>query len=222
MHLFASLLLLVEAALGGGAPVDSVPAPLSAQVAGAVAHLWGDDSARVRLQWMALPPAAEFPARTDVRLMGRGDRGWFSAVFSHDGKPLFALRVHAGALDTGFVAARAVSQGAALTADDLRSNVAVRWGPPLNAAERPTLGWIARHPLVAGEAITSGTVAPPLLVHVGDTVHLEWRRGAVVIAMDGTALGSGTAGQPVRVRITQRSEEKSGTIVGPDLVRLDS
>src|SRR5262249_36362347 len=159
----------------------------------------GEDSSRVRLQWMALPPAAEFPHGTDVKLMGRGDRGWFSAVFSNDGKPLFALRVHAGALDTGYVAARAVTQGSALTADDLRPTVAVRWGPPLNPADRPTLGWVARHPLVVGESITNGTVAPPMLVHVGDAVRLEWRRNGVVIAMDGTALGSGTVGQPVRV-----------------------
>jgi flagella basal body P-ring formation protein FlgA len=202
---------------------STVPVTLAAQVTGAIAHQWGDDSSRLQLTWGMVPGAAGFPPKTEVRVLGRGDGGWFTAVFTPPGSLPFAVRVRAGAQDSVTVAARTLDAGRELGAGDLQMASRTRWGPPADAATpRVSPGWITRRLVMTGADLNAGNVAPPPLVRVGDQVRLEWRRGAVLITLDGTALDAGGAGQTVRVRVGQNPGSKNGIVLSSDLVRLDS
>jgi flagella basal body P-ring formation protein FlgA len=89
----------------------------------------------------------------------------------------------------------------------------------LTVAARPLT---ANTTLAAGEPLTASTALPPQMVKAGDAVHLEWRRSGIVVGLEGVALGSGALGQTVRVRLPERGGQRSGRVVGPDAVRLDS
>lgn len=200
----------------------SVPAPLAAAVGGAIADRWAVDSVRVRLEWGSVPGAAALSAATPFQLVGKGDDGWFVALFGPAAGSPVAIRLHAGVLDSVSVAARALGTGVELAATDLRRDARVRWGAPTAPAAASLEGWVTRRPLAKGDAISEANAAPPQVVHSGDAVRLEWRRGGVIVALDGVALGSAAMGQTVRVRIAERGGQRSGRVTGPNAVRLDS
>ena len=211
--------------------VDSgpaVPELLTERVAAAIAHQWGDDPEALTLVWGRVPRSATFPRTTDVRVLGRGEGGWFVAVFTPAPQAAaFAVRVRAGGRDSSIVATRTIDAGHALTAQDLRAEPRTRWGPPGDAtASHITAGWVTRRTLMVGAEVLLGSVSPPPLVHAGDAVRLEWRRGAVLITLEGTALDAGGAGETVRVRLGpsrgSAAESKSGTVLATGLVRLES
>jgi len=200
-----------------------IPGALAQRVAAAIANQWGDDASALQLVWGRVSRSATFPAATDVRLVGRGDGGWFVAVFSPGSTGPFAVRVRAGGRDSAIVAARTVEAGHVLSAEDLRIVPRTRWGPPAEAATpHVTAGWVAKRVLMVGAEVPEGSVMPPPLVHPGDAVVVEWRRGAVLITLEGTALDAGGAGQTVRVRIGQNRGAKNGTVLATGIVRLDS
>jgi flagella basal body P-ring formation protein FlgA len=220
----AGLLTLAGAALAQApvAPSDTIPPRLVQRVVADIAQQWGGDTNGLRLVWGHVPHAATFPPKTGVRLVGRGDGGWFVAVFDPGSTGPFAVRVRAGAPDSTLVAARTVETGRTLTAEDLREVPRIRWGPPFDPTTPAIgVGWVTRHPLMAGGEVTSGSVTPPPLVHAGDPVRLEWQRGAVLITLDGTALEAGAAGQMIRVRVGQNRGDKSGTVLATGIVRLE-
>jgi flagella basal body P-ring formation protein FlgA len=209
------------------APADNasptIPPALSRQVAAAIAHQWGDDSASLQLVWSRVPHAAAFPPSTDVHVVGRGDGGWFVAVFTPGSAGPFAIRVRAGGADSAIVATRTIEAGRTLAVDDLRVVSRTRWGPPGDASSpRVAAGWVTKHVVMAGTDVTDASATPPPLVHAGDPVRLEWRRGAVLITLDGTAIDAGGAGQTVRVHVGQNRGAKSGTVLATGIVRLDS
>jgi flagellar basal body P-ring formation protein FlgA len=212
-----------SSALPAPAPATpAIPARLVQRVVADIAQQWGADTAGLELVWGHVPLAGTFPPKTDVRVVGRGDGGWFVAVFDPGSTGPFAVRVRAGARDSALVAARMVESGRTLTAEDLRVVPRIRWGPPSDPATPAIgVGWVTRYPLMAGVAVTSGSVSPPPLVHAGDPVRLEWQRGAVLITLDGTALQAGAAGQTIRVRVGQNRGDKSGTVLATGIVRLD-
>jgi flagella basal body P-ring formation protein FlgA len=226
MRSFASAiaLLLLAVPLGWAqAPRrPEVPAELAARVAGEVARLWGDDSAAVRLEWGALPPGASFPAGTRFRILGRGESGWLGVVFERPGAGGFAARLHAGADDSAAVAARAIRAGEQLAEADLRVEQRPRWGPPTRGQARAGAGWIARRALAPGDVLSASAAEPAPLVHAGETVQLEWRRGAVIVGLEGIALNSAGLGQPIRVRLTTGGAARNGIVAGPGFARLDS
>jgi flagellar basal body P-ring formation protein FlgA len=200
----------------------TVPARLVQRVAADIAQQWGTDTAGLELVWGHVPRAGTFPPKTDVRMVGRGDGGWFVAVFDPGSTGPFAVRVRAGARDSALVAARTVETGRTLTTEDLREVPRMRWGPPSDpVTPRIGVGWVTRQPLMAGAEVTSGSVTPPPLVRAGDPVRLEWQRGAVLITLDGTALQAGAAGQSIRVRVSQNRGDRSGTVLATGVVRLD-
>jgi len=53
-------------------------------------------------------------------------------------------------------------------------------------------------------------------------VRLEWRRGTVLITLDGVVLDAGSLGQTVRVRVGQNRGAKTGTVLATGTVRLES
>lgn len=200
----------------------TVPAPLAAAVGGAIASRWSVDSSRIRLEWGSVPGAASLSAGMPFHLLGKGDDGWFVALFEPVAGSPVAIRVRAGALDSVSVATRALGSDVELAASDLRRDARVRWGSPATNGATPAEGWRTRRPLAAGEAFTAATAAPPQVVRAGDAVRLEWSRGGVLVALDGIALGSAALGQIVRVRIAERGGQRSGRVTGPNAVRLDS
>jgi flagella basal body P-ring formation protein FlgA len=201
----------------------AIPASLAHQVTGTIARQWNEDSTQLQLEWGRVPSTATFPATTDIHLVGRGDGGWFVVVFTPGAASPFAVRVRAGAPDSVLLAARTIEAGRPLAAEDLHPLPRIRWGPPADpTTARIGVGWVTRHALMAGTEVTDGSVMPPPLVHVGDPVRLEWRRGAVLITLDGTSLDAGGAGQTVRVHVGQNRGAKSGTVLATGTVRLDS
>jgi flagellar basal body P-ring formation protein FlgA len=213
------------AAVTAAATVSSpaIPRRFVQRVALDIARQWGDDTAALQLTWGRVPGTATFPTQTDVRLVGRGDGGWFVAVFDPGAGGLFAVRLRAGARDSTLIASRTVEPGRVLSADDVRTVPHTRWGPPLQASGfHVGAGWVTRHMLMAGAEVTESSVVPPPLVHAGDPIRLEWRRGTVLITLDGTALDAGGAGQTVRVRVGQNRGAKNGTVLATGIVRLDS
>jgi flagella basal body P-ring formation protein FlgA len=227
----AGVLLLVVAGPAAGQAAASRQAPprpatppvwAVQAVAGLVAGQWGADSSAIRLEWGVLPAGAAFPAGTTARLLGRADGAWLGVAFAPPSGQPFAVRVHAGALDTVSVAARPVATGVTLAPEDVRSEEQVRWGPPTSApGVRASAGWIARRPLLPGDVITGPAAAPAPVVKPGDAVQLEWRRGRVIVGLAGTALGTAGVGQLVRVRLEGRPGQKNGVVTGPGTVRLD-
>ena len=203
---------------GGGA----VPPALAGVVTAGFAKEWSTDSAAIRLEWGAVPGAAVLGPATPFRLMGKGTDGWYVAVFEPRLASPVAVRVRAGRLDTVTVAARPLAVSAVLTAADLRREARIAWGMPAPGGNEPGEGWVTRRPLVAGEAVTAANAVPPQLVKAGEAVQLEWQRGGVVVGLGGVALGSGALGETVRVRLAERGGQRTGRIVGPNAVRLDS
>ena len=218
----AGLALLGAAAVAHAAETR-VPEALAARVAAEIARRWDVDSADVSLAWgrfgAPLPsdPAAPF------RLAGAGTDGWFVAVFAPSSSRPAAVRVRAGAVERVMVATRALRAGSRLEAADLRAETRAAWGQPARGGggTLPAPGWQVRRSVGAGEVLAAPAVAPAPCVLAGQPVRVEWTRGAVHIALEGTALQNAVEGDPVRVRLRDRREPVTGVAAGPSLVRLD-
>ena len=109
----AGLLTLAGAALAQApaAPSGAIPPRLVQRVVADIAQQWAGDTVGLQLVWGHVPHAAMFPPKTGVRIVGRGDGGWFVAVFDPGSTGPFAVRVRAGAPDSTLVAARTVETG---------------------------------------------------------------------------------------------------------------
>jgi flagella basal body P-ring formation protein FlgA len=214
--------LLLAIGLGVPGPAPAVPPALATRVAAAVAGVWVVDTASLRLEWGAVQHAEDLSASTPFRLVGRGSDGWFAVVFSPDAAHPSAARLHAGIVDSVLVMARALGAGDTLAADAVRGEERVRWGMPARVQRQsPAIGWIARRPLAVGDLVTASTVEPPPAVHAGQTVRLEWVRGDVIVALDGTALNDAALGEPVHARIAGRTGQRSGVAGTNGTVRMD-
>ncbi len=230
MTSFARLTLLVLGAIGLWAPAASgqdsaktaLPEPLTAAVAGAVARAWSADSAAVRLEWGAVPAAAALTATTPFRLVGRGDHGTYVVLFEPAASSSAAVRVRAGVVDTMPVATRAIPKDVTIAAADIERRSSVRWGAPSRESAVSVEGWVTRRPVAAGEAIDAGNAAPPAIIRAGDSVQLEWSRGAVTVALEGVAMNAAGMGEPVKVRLPNRGGQRSGRVTGPGAARIGS
>ncbi len=219
----AGLLLLLASPCAAQAhrPEAQVPGRLAAAVAGAAARQWVVDSARVRLEWGVVPTAAALSDSTPFSLSGKGADGWMIAVFTPATGSPAAVRVRVGLLDSVTVAVRSIARGATLAAGDSRRDERVRWGVPAPELV-PGEGWVTRRPLAAGDEITPSSATAPQVIKSGDQVRVEWRRGAVTVALDGVAMGSGALGESVSVRLAERGGQRRGKVMGPGSVRLES
>jgi flagellar basal body P-ring formation protein FlgA len=215
------LLLASPCAAQAHRPEAQVPARLAAAVAGAAARQWVADSAKVRLEWGVIPAAAALSDSTPFSLTGKGADGWLIALFTPAKASPAAVRVRVGLLDSVTVAARPIARGATLAAADTRHEERVRWGVP--ALEMmPGEGWVTRRPLAAGDEITPSSATAPQVIKSGDQVRVEWQSGAVTVALDGVAMGSGSLGEMVSVRLAERKGQRRGKVMGPGSVRLES
>jgi flagella basal body P-ring formation protein FlgA len=218
MSSFARLALVVLLA----APVAAqVPAPLRLRVQREVARTWGTDTAGLVLRFGSGAPADRGDS-TVIRLLGRGDGGWFAVTFEAAGHPPAALRLRAGTATERIVASRPLRVGARLAEGDLRSEPTVRWGPPDESPTvTPTVGWVVRRVLAAGDPMDPSRVSAPPAVTSGDPMRLWWREGSVAVALEGTALNDAPVGGRVRVRTSQRARVLVGTVSAAGEARMN-
>jgi flagella basal body P-ring formation protein FlgA len=219
MRCSASLLALLSLFATGPA-VGQAPAAdgdVSALIADAIAARWGVDAALVALDW----DTARAPAGVrSFRLSGSGaDGAWLVTFETADAARAFVVR--AGMRVDEAVAAHDLERGLVLEPSDMDHRNAVRWGPPVRDAAMPVPGWETQRRIRAGEPLRPPAVEPPLAVHAGDAVHMEFVRGAVSVTTMAQAAGSARVGETVFIR-TETGRRLSGTVVAPGRVRVGS
>ena len=218
----ALLGLLVAAAGARAQEPGAAPPGVAARVDSAVAARWGVAPDRVRLEWGPRVFPAVVGESTAVRLLGRGDGGWFAVWFDTPGHPRLAARVRAGTLDTMAVAAHPLAMGAVLSDSDIALTTRVRWGPPEAGGSRPAAGWLLHWPVAAGSPLDPPVATAPPLVAAGARVRLFYANRTVTLALEGVALQDGRLGQRILVRPDGGARSLWGTVDGPGVVRLAS
>ena len=126
-----------------------------------------------------------------------------------------ALRADGQAPPAGLHAVHDLARGAVLTLDDIDTGST----PASNA--RALVGWITRRVIHQGEALKAPAVAPAPMVQAGATVTIEAGAGGVNASRSGVAIGNGTLGEHVRVRV-DAYRIVTAIITGPATVRLPS
>ena len=218
MSSFARLALV---ALLASPAAGQVPAPLHDRVRREVARTWGTDTAGLVLRFGGGAPVDRGDS-TVIRLLGRGDGGWFAVTFEAAGHPATALRLRAGKAAERIVASRPLRVGARLAEGDLRTEPVVQWGPPdQSSAAGPGVGWVVRRVLAAGDPLDPSRVEPPPAITSGDPIRLWWREGSVAVALEGTALNDAPVGGRVRVRTSQPSRVLVGTVSAAGEARMN-
>ena len=120
------------------------------------------------------------------------------------------------------VPTRVVHPGQTLTLADLRV-VDVRNPKPV---ARPVarelgqaLGLVSKRTLLPRRYIALSSLRAAHAVEAGKVVELRYRRGAVLITLPGTALGSAAPGKPVAVRV-KGGRSVLGTVAGSGVVEV--
>lgn len=213
-------LLLATSVLVAGAPADTtVPASFAARVRAAVASRWKADTAGLQLGWGMIPARARLDSVAGVRIAGEAVDGWMVVVAEQPGASPVAIRVHAGKLDSVVVTARSLEPGHQLVAEDLVTEVRVRWGAPPKLPATSMLGWEVRRTVRAGEPLMSTMLQAPKMVAPGDALTLHWQKGAVVLEVEAVALTAARLGEVVYARAG--SSRLAGTVTGPGAARLE-
>lgn len=203
------------------APGDTtVPPEVAARVSVLVAERWGVPTETLELAWGT---HASWPAdvgEVPMRLVGGGGDGWFVVTLDPPhGRPS-AVRVRAGVRGPAPVAARALTPGHTLAADDLRHEPRVTWGPPVDrdgAAVGP--GWEVRRAVAAGTVLSPPLVQPVRLVAPGDPVTFVWTRGSLVLERVGIARAGARLGDPVQAVVGE--SRLHGIVIAPRRARLE-
>lgn len=118
------------------------------------------------------------------------------------------------------VAARDLVRGTVLSVSDIKwTDTTLTDGSTPTAAENVAPGWVARRVIRAGEILQEPGVAKPDLVSAGDAVDVIYASPGVVIKVHGTAVGRGSKGDEVYVRLDNRRRLR-GIIAGPNIVRV--
>jgi flagellar basal body P-ring formation protein FlgA len=118
------------------------------------------------------------------------------------------------------VAARDLMRGTILSSTDIKwTDTTLTDGSTPNAAAAVAPGWVARRVIRAGEILQEPGVAKPDLVNAGDAVDVIYSVPGVAIQMHGTAVGRGSKGDEVYVRLDNRRRLR-GIIAGPNTVRV--
>jgi flagella basal body P-ring formation protein FlgA len=117
------------------------------------------------------------------------------------------------------VASRDLIRGAVLVANDIKwSDTTLTDGSTPEAANVAP-GWVARRVIRQGEILREPGVAKPDLVNSGDAVDVVYSTPGVAVKVRGTAVGRGSAGDEVYVRLDNRRRLR-GVIAGPNTVRV--
>lgn len=222
----ASVVLALLLAAGPSGPESrsdesQVPEALAARLVERIAAEWGAPASAITLSLGILPAGPPLAADAAIRLSGTGAGGWF-VVRLGDGSHATLLRVRASIDEDLPVAARVIAAGKELAADDIRLERRRHWGPPAHrgrAAAEP--GWVARRGVGEGERLVPPAVTPLGWVEVGGPVQLSWARGAIHIALEGTALNAAGDGETVRARVPGRMAVVQGMMTAPGRATLN-
>jgi len=118
------------------------------------------------------------------------------------------------------VAARDLMRGTILSSTDIKwSDTTLTDGSTPTAATSVAPGWVARRVIRAGEILQEPGVAKPDLVSAGDAVDVIYSASGVAVSVRGTAVGRGSKGDEVYVRLDNRRRLR-GIIAGPNTVRV--
>ncbi|MCL4864516.1 MAG: flagella basal body P-ring formation protein FlgA [Gemmatimonadales bacterium] len=209
----ASLLLLATVAVGP----DSLPAALVSQVRAWIGREWGVPAESVQLEWGRHVGLDETVATAPLRVGGSGRNGWFVVTVEPPDAPPAAVTVRAGTLALQPVAARALSAGTRLAAEDIVLAEQVAWGPPPPAPEANPLpvgeGWEVRRAIAQGTVLVPPLVQAPRLVVSGDPVTFVWTRGAIRMERVAIAQGSARLGELVHAQVG--TVRLAGVVTGP-------
>jgi flagella basal body P-ring formation protein FlgA len=140
----------------------------------------------------------------------------------------FAAPVLVGRLRIGHereepVTARSVERGAVLRDQDLLQQHSLVWGAPDTTPSlsiAALIGATTRRVLRSGETVRSIDITAAPVVFAGDTVHAEFIRDGVRLALVGTALQNASLGGRVAIRL-DRGRRFAGIAIGRNTVRLD-
>ncbi len=117
------------------------------------------------------------------------------------------------------VAAHDLVRGAILSSSDITwSDTTLTDGSTPEAADVAP-GWVTHRVIHAGEILREPGVAKPDLVNSGDAVDVFYAAPGVMIRVRGTAIGRGSKGDEVYVKLDNRRRLR-GVISGPNTVRV--
>jgi len=193
-----------------------LPQGVERRVRNAVAELWSVPAESVTVRWGSIAYLDSLDDETEFRLIGRGLDSWFAVVFERPGQPAFAARMRAGWNRRIVVAARALTPGQVLSAEDLTTATQVTWGPPQpgdTMEAKP--GWHVKGAIAAGGPVAEPFAVPAPVIRSGDRVRLTWQRGVVTVALEGVALHEAAVGQVVNVQLKGRRGTAKGKVMGP-------
>ncbi len=173
---------------------------------------------RLRVRRCTQPLTAEAPAGSRalgattviVRCPG-GDRPWSIHVSAN-------VQVAVDAV----VLARGVARGTVLTRADLALQRMDLASLPPGALTDPAqaAGRLLKRPLAPGLVLTAAMLEDRPLVRRGDTVMLLARAGGLDVRVKAEALGSGAAGQRIKVRNLSSRQVIEATVVAESLVQV--
>lgn len=117
------------------------------------------------------------------------------------------------------VAARDLVRGTILSSSDIKwADTTLTDGSTPEAANVAP-GWVARRVIRSGEILREPGVAKPDLINAGDAVDVIYSTPGVAIRLRGTAIGRGSKGDEVYVKLDNR-RRLHGVIAGPNTVRV--
>jgi flagella basal body P-ring formation protein FlgA len=117
------------------------------------------------------------------------------------------------------IAARDLMRGAILSSTDIKWADTTLTDGSVPEAAPVAPGWVARRVIHAGEILREPGVAKPDLVSAGDPVDVIYSAPGVSIRVRGTAIGRGSKGDEVYVKLDNR-RRLHGVISGPNTVRV--
>ncbi|HEY7897945.1 MAG TPA: flagellar basal body P-ring formation chaperone FlgA [Gemmatimonadaceae bacterium] len=117
------------------------------------------------------------------------------------------------------VAARDLMRGTILSSNDIKWSDTTLTDGSIPEAASVAPGWVARRVIHAGEILREPGVAKPDLVSAGDAVEVIYSTPGVMIRVRGTAIGRGSKGDEVYVKLDNR-RRLHGVIAGPNTVRV--
>lgn len=125
-------------------------------------------------------------------------------------------------LESVVIAARAVSRGQLLTANDLKNEMhdTSRIHKAYYTDLESLLGMKAKRSIAAGRVLDANLVQRRQLVKRGTSVHILAGEGPLQVRMKGKALDNGARGERVRVRNLSSGREVTGEVIASGVIQV--